>query len=145
MGKINDLKQMKNIFQSRIMLGMIISLSVSVLLMAVMSIVMFVFAGTNETIYFWWGIGDGSYEDKLNYDYRMSYNIIRISIKQAYAPHVILCSVGFLAAILVYTLLSLTTHDAVRDVLANNWIEPAETLFANAMLMVGTPMTFFPF
>ena len=36
MGKINDLKQMKNIFQSRIMLGMIISLSVSVLLMAVM-------------------------------------------------------------------------------------------------------------
>ena len=84
-----------------------------------------------------------AYEDKLNYDYRLSYNIIRISIKRAYAPHVILCSVGFLAAILVYTLLSLTTHDTVRDVLANNWIEPAETLFANAMLMIGTPMTFF--
>ena len=84
-----------------------------------------------------------AYEDKLNYDYRLSYNIIRISIKQAYAPHVILCSAGFLAAILVYTLLSLKTHDTVRDVLANNWIEPAETLFANAMLMIGTPMTFF--
>ena len=71
MGKINDLKQMKNIFQSRIMLGMIISLSMSVLLMAVMSIVMFVFAGTNETIYFSWGINDGSYEDRLNYSNRI--------------------------------------------------------------------------
>jgi len=67
MGKIKDLKQMKNVFQSRIMIGMIIALSVSVLLMAVMSIIMFVFANTTETVYFSWGIGDGSYEDRLDY------------------------------------------------------------------------------
>ena len=67
MGKIKDLKQMKNVFQSRIMIGMIIALSVSVLLMAVMSIIMFVFANTTETVYFSWGIGDGSYEGRLDY------------------------------------------------------------------------------
>ena len=84
-----------------------------------------------------------AYEDKLNYDYRLSYNIIRISIKRTYAPHVILCSAGFLAAMLVYTLLSLTMNGAARTALVNNWIVPVETLFANAMLMIGTPMTFF--
>ena len=84
-----------------------------------------------------------AYEDKLNYDYRLSYNIIQISIKRTFAPHLILCSIGFLAAILVYTLLLLTTDNTARDHLASNWVAPAETLFANAMLMIGTPMTFF--
>lgn len=84
-----------------------------------------------------------AYEDKLNYDYRLSYNIIRISIKRNYAPHLILCAIGFLAAILVYTLLSLTMDNEAGNVLVKNWVIPAETLFANSMLMIGTPMTFF--
>ena len=84
-----------------------------------------------------------AYEDKLNYDYRQSYNIIRISLKRAYAPHLILCAVGFLAAILAYTLLLQTTDSTARNALASNWVAPMETLFANAILMIGTPMTFF--
>ncbi len=84
-----------------------------------------------------------AYEDKLNYDYRLSYNIIRISIKRNYAPHLILCAAGFLAAMLVYTLLSHTMDSAAVKALVNNWITPVETLFVNAMLMIGTPMTFF--
>ncbi|MCR5150904.1 MAG: hypothetical protein K6B52_06735 [Clostridiales bacterium] len=86
-----------------------------------------------------------AYEDKLNYDYRQSYNIIHISIKRAFAPHLILCGTGFLLAIFVYALLLFATDSAARESLANNHIAPLETLFANAILMIGTPMTFFQY
>ena len=67
MGKIKSMKQMKDVFQSKIMRGMIISLSVSVVLMLTMAVVMFVFANTTDRTYFSWGFGDGSYEDRLRY------------------------------------------------------------------------------
>ncbi len=84
-----------------------------------------------------------AYEDKLSYDYRLSYNIIWISMKRNYAPLLILCAAGFLTAILAYTLLSHTIDSAAKSALVNNWVVPIETLFTNAMLMIGTPMTFF--
>ena len=73
----------------------------------------------------------------------MSYNIIRICIKRSYAPHLLFCGIGFLAAMLVYALLLLTTDSTARNALVSNWIAPMETPFANAILMIGTPMTFF--
>ena len=84
-----------------------------------------------------------AYEDKLDYTYQSSYNIIRLSVKRAYAPHLILCAGGLLAALLVYAVLTHTAHGAAGTRLANNWVAPLETLFAAAMLMIGTPMTFF--
>lgn len=84
-----------------------------------------------------------AYEDKLDYTYQSSYNIIRLSVKRAHAPHIILCGGGLLAALLVYGLLSFAAQGEVGLRLVNNWVAPFETLFAAAMLMIGTPMTFF--
>ena len=84
-----------------------------------------------------------AYEDKLDYTYQSSYNIISLSVKRAYAPHLILCAGGLLAALLVYALISHAAQGSVGERLANNWVAPLEKLFAATMLMIGTPMTFF--
>ena len=84
-----------------------------------------------------------AFEDKLDYTYQSSYNVVRLSVKRAYAPHMILCGCGLLAALLVYALFSRAAEGAVGTRLVEDWIAPVETLFASAMLMIGTPMTFF--
>lgn len=84
-----------------------------------------------------------AYEDKLDYTYQSSYNIISLSVKRAYAPHMILCAGGLLAALLVYALISKSVQGEAGERLVNNWVAPIESLFASAMLMIGTPMTFF--
>ena len=84
-----------------------------------------------------------AYEDKLNYTYEASYNVIRLSVTRSYVSHIVLCAIGLLAALLVYALLSHSVQGAVGDQLVKNWVAPLETLFTAAMLMIGTPMTFF--
>lgn len=66
MGKVKNMNQIKNVFQSKIMLGMIITLLVSFLCLLVMAVIMFVFAAVSENVYFSFGLDDVPYETKLN-------------------------------------------------------------------------------
>lgn len=84
-----------------------------------------------------------AYEDKLEYDYHSSYNTIRLNVKRAYEKQTVLCLAGFVGAILVFLLLSQLLNPAQKIDLRENLILPIESLFTNAMLMIGAPMTFF--
>lgn len=84
-----------------------------------------------------------AYEDKLEYTYRASYNIIRLTVKRDYATQAVLCAAGFLLAAGVYAVISHTVSPESREHLLRSAVMPAENIFTNAMLMIGTPMTFF--
>ncbi|MBQ7580531.1 MAG: cation:dicarboxylase symporter family transporter [Clostridia bacterium] len=84
-----------------------------------------------------------AYEDKLEYDFHASYNTIHLNVKRAYGKQTFLCVAGFVGAIIAYLFLSNTLDPAKSTVLRKNWILPVESLFTNAMLMIGAPMTFF--
>lgn len=82
------------------------------------------------------------YEDKLDFIYQASYNIIRLNVKRAYAPQIIFCGAGIAAAMILYAALS-KINPGSKDVLLGSVVLPVENLFADAMLLIGTPLTFF--
>ncbi len=84
-----------------------------------------------------------AYEDKLSYSYHSSYNTIELTVKRGQRKALIYCIIGFVAAIVVYSILRLFLDAASMDNILNNYIFPTEQLFTKAMLMVGAPMTFF--
>ena len=55
----------------------------------------------------------------------------------------VLCGVGVLAAIAVYAIMNVFVGLAGQRVLLDNYLFPLEQVYANAMLMVGAPVTFF--
>ena len=84
-----------------------------------------------------------AYNDKISYRYRMGYNSIRIVVKRNYRRSLLQCIIGILLAVLVYIPILLNTSPGDRTVLNQNVAIPLMKQFANAMLMVGAPVTFF--
>ena len=84
-----------------------------------------------------------AYEDKLSYTYHSSYNIIELTVKRGQRKALIYCLIGFVSAIVVYTILNLILDAATQESLLTQIVAPIEQLYSKAMLMVGAPMTFF--
>ena len=83
------------------------------------------------------------YADKISYSYRTGYNIIRISVRKSQRGYFLLCGSAIPLAIVVYAIVSMFMGPEEQRVLLDNYVFPFERLFANAMLMVGAPVTFF--
>ncbi|MDO4400598.1 MAG: cation:dicarboxylase symporter family transporter [Coriobacteriia bacterium] len=84
-----------------------------------------------------------AYADRLTYRYHSGYNTIRISMKKSPRGYFLTCGVGILLAVLAYMLLCLFVSPEDRTALLSEYIFPVEQVFANAMLMVGAPVTLF--
>lgn len=84
-----------------------------------------------------------AYHDKIGYRYRSGYNNIRVVVKRNYRSSLLYCMIGIVLAILVYLLLnSMVSTDKMVGV-DKDYIMPMMNQFANAMLMIGAPVTFF--
>lgn len=83
-----------------------------------------------------------AYADRIDYTYRGHFNSIRIHASRSYVNIVISHAIALALALLVYTLLHFSMDLHSRLSLFNDVVFPFEKLFANAMLMVGAPVTF---
>ena len=83
------------------------------------------------------------YEDKLDCSYRLGYNIINISVNRNYRNSLFACAIAALLAVAAYVPLHFLFDSTARSGLLDGYIFPLETMYANAALMVGAPMTFF--
>ena len=83
------------------------------------------------------------YADKVSHSYRSGLNIIRISIHKSPRRFFIPCGMGFLLAIAAYAVIAAFTSPEEQQAMLGNYVFPFERLFANAVLMVGAPVTFF--
>lgn len=84
-----------------------------------------------------------AYHDKIGYRYRSGYNSIRVVVKRNYQSSLMSCMIGIVLAILAYLLISATTSADKMIEMDKGYITPLMNQFANAMLMVGAPVTFF--
>ena len=84
-----------------------------------------------------------AFNDKISYTYRMGYNSIRIVIKRHYRQSFMYCLIGIILALLAYVPISAFMSADQQVAFDHNYIIPLMKLFANAMLMVGAPVTFF--
>ena len=84
-----------------------------------------------------------NYADKVSHSYRSGYNTIRISVSKKQRTFLIACGVGTLVALAAYAIISMLVNPVEQADLLENYIFPFEQVFANAILMVGAPATFF--
>lgn len=84
-----------------------------------------------------------AYSDKVGYRYRSGYNRVSIVVKRNHNSSMIYCLIAIILAVLVSTpLIAFVSPDKIIS-LDNNYIGPLIKQFANAMLMIGAPVTFF--
>ena len=83
------------------------------------------------------------YADKVSHSYRLGYNIILISVRKSPRGYFLSCGAGILLAIITYAVISMLSSPEEQQALVDNYLFPFEQIFANAMLMVGAPVTFF--
>ena len=83
------------------------------------------------------------YNDRISYRYRLGYNIIHIVVKRNYRQSLMYCILGTLLAILAYIPINAFMSADQQVAFDHRVIYPLLKLFANAMLMVGTPVTLF--
>ena len=83
------------------------------------------------------------YEDKFDYRYQRRYNSIHIAVKRSFQTTLFVSFASILAAILVYIPINAHVGMDTQIMLGEEVVFPLVKLFANAMLMVGAPMTFF--
>lgn len=83
-----------------------------------------------------------AYADKIDYSYHSGFNIIRIYVRRNYSRYVAAGLVATIAAILVYYPISMNMDAAAQHRLLQMLVVPVETLFRNAILMIGAPVTF---
>ena len=84
-----------------------------------------------------------AYDDKLSYTYHSSYNVVTLMVKRGQRKPIIFCAIGFLVAIALYAILHACLTPNVQEVVLSNYVFPIEKVFADAMLMIGAPVTFF--
>lgn len=84
-----------------------------------------------------------AYADKIDYSYISGRNRISITMKRNHMASVGLYAASIVLAIAVYALLRYTAPENVQYVIANKLVFPSEKLIINAVLMIGTPVTFF--
>ena len=83
-----------------------------------------------------------AYSDKIDYSYQLGINRIRITLRNSHAKALLPCGIALLLAILTFFLLYFLGDKSLTDSLLSNFVLPLESLFGNAMLMVGAPVTF---
>ncbi len=83
------------------------------------------------------------YNDKISYRYQMGYNSIRVVVKRNYRSSLMHCALGALLAILTYILMITFMSEDQQLAFDNTIISPLIKQFANAMMMVGAPVTLF--
>lgn len=83
------------------------------------------------------------FADKISYSYHSGYNIIRISVQKTPDAFFVSCGIGILIAIVVWATISRFIGPEAQAALCKDYIFPFENLIANAVLMVGAPVTFF--
>ena len=82
-------------------------------------------------------------EDRLEYSYGSGYNTIRITVKRSLRRLYLLNGLSILCALAVFLLIHFLTEVEWQKILVTDYLFPLEKLFANAMLMIGAPVTFF--
>ncbi len=84
-----------------------------------------------------------AYSDKVGYRYRLGYNRVSIVVKRNNNSSLVYCFIAILLAVPVsIALINFVSADKLIS-LDNNLIQPLIKQFANAMLMIGAPVTFF--
>ena len=84
-----------------------------------------------------------AYSDKVGYRYRSGYNRVSIVVKRNHNSSLMYCLIAIVLAMLVSTpLIAFVSTDRLIS-LDENYIGPFIKQFANAMLMIGAPVTFF--
>lgn len=81
------------------------------------------------------------YSDKVSHSYSRGYNTVRISVRTTPRAYLVSCGIGFLCAIVAYSVISLFLDSDAQHVLLDEYVFPVEMLFGNALLMVGPPVT----
>ena len=83
------------------------------------------------------------YEDKFDYSYQYGYNSIHITVKRSFQKHPAFQPCVDSLAILVYIPINayMSMDDQIK--LGEEIVFPLVKQFANAMLMIGAPVTFF--
>ena len=84
-----------------------------------------------------------AYSDKVGYKYRLGYNCISIVVQRNNNSSLIYCFIAMVLAMLVTTPLIAFVSSGNLKSLDDNYIQPFINQFANAMLMIGAPVTFF--
>lgn len=84
-----------------------------------------------------------TYGEKIEHAYHSGYNNISITVRRNFEKTIALCMFAIVAAILCYALLSRFMDHQQQLALLDDLVFPLEKLFANAMMMVGAPVTFF--
>lgn len=83
------------------------------------------------------------FSEKVDFRYRLGYNRICIVVKRHYRRSLIQCLVGILLAILAYIPIQAYMNADNQLVLNQQLVSSLVSQFANAMLMIGAPVTFF--
>ncbi len=84
-----------------------------------------------------------AYSDKVGYRYRLGYNRVSIVVKRNNNSSLIYCFIAILLAVPVSIALITFANTDDLTALDNKYITPIIKQFANAMLMIGAPVTFF--
>ena len=84
-----------------------------------------------------------AYEDKLDYSYRSGYNAITISVSRSNNTSFLACAIASLCAVILYIPFSHFIDTSAQKHLLDAYVLPIETMYTNALLMVGAPMTLF--
>lgn len=84
-----------------------------------------------------------AYSDKVGYSYRSGYNRVSIVVKRNHNSSLMYCFIAIILAMLASTLLiAFVSTDKLASI-DDHYIRPFIKQFANAMLMIGAPVTFF--
>lgn len=84
-----------------------------------------------------------AYSDKVGYRYRLGYNRVSIVVKRNHNSSLLYCFIAMLLAVPVsIALINFVSADDLIS-LDDKYITPIIKQFANAMLMIGAPVTFF--
>lgn len=84
-----------------------------------------------------------TYYDKIHYSYRFGYNKIEIETRKSFQMTQMICLIAVLASIAAYALIRASMNPAMQQDLLQYVVIPLEQLFANAMIMIAAPVTFF--
>ena len=81
------------------------------------------------------------YGEKVSHSYHHGYNTVRIAVRTTPEAYLVSCGAGFLFAIVAYLVICLFADSDARHALLTDYVLPVESLFGNALLMVGPPVT----
>ena len=84
-----------------------------------------------------------AYSDKVGYRYRLGYNRVSIVVKRNNNSSLLYCLIAILLAVPVSIALIIFVSANNLTSLDDKFIQPVIKQFANAMLMIGAPVTFF--